>query len=136
VNRKITALVICLLLLGAFASAQSPKLRLKALQAKDHIGENATVCGKVVSSRYAAQSSGAPTFLNLDQPYPNQIFTIVIWGTNRPNFHDPEEYYRDQRVCVTGKIESYNGLPQIVARSPKQISRTVRASKAKRGRGP
>jgi hypothetical protein len=53
---------------------------LSAAEAKKHIGENATVCGLVVSAHFAANSRGEPTFLNLDEPYPNQIFTIVILG--------------------------------------------------------
>ena len=51
-----------------------------AFEAKDHIGEKATVCGRVVSTYYARSSHGEPTFLNLEKPYLNQIFTVVIWG--------------------------------------------------------
>src|SRR5262252_2811565 len=35
---------------------------LSASQAKDHIGEQATVCGKIVSTRYADTTHGSPTF--------------------------------------------------------------------------
>jgi micrococcal nuclease len=95
--------------------------RLTAAEAKDHIGEVATVCGKVVSANYAAGSRGQPTFLNLDKPYPQHIFTVVIWGENRAMFGRPEVEYRDKQICVTGKIQSYRGVPQIEARSPNQI---------------
>jgi hypothetical protein len=53
---------------------------LTATEAKAHIGEQATVCGKVVSTRYAEGSHGQPTFLNFDQRYPKQVFTLLIWG--------------------------------------------------------
>jgi len=52
--------------------------KLTAAEAKDHVGETATVCGNVVSTRYAASTKGQPTFLNLDKPYPNQIFTSYL----------------------------------------------------------
>jgi DNA/RNA endonuclease YhcR with UshA esterase domain len=94
---------------------------IAAAEAKNHIGESATVCGKVVSSRYADRSKGAPTFLNLDEPFPKQIFTIVVWGDNRPKFGEPENKYTDKRICVTGKITSYRGSPEIVATDPKDI---------------
>src|ERR1017187_2168224 len=42
-------------------------------QAKSHIGENATVCGVVASTHFAASSRGEPTFLNLDKPYPKKL---------------------------------------------------------------
>jgi DNA/RNA endonuclease YhcR with UshA esterase domain len=94
---------------------------LTASEAKEHIGEVATVCGNVVSTRYAASTKGKPTFLNLDKPYPNQIFTIVIWGSDRDKFGKPEVEYNDKRICVTGKIAEYRGKLEIVADDPKQI---------------
>jgi DNA/RNA endonuclease YhcR with UshA esterase domain len=95
---------------------------LTAAEAKAHIGETATVCGTVASARYAAQSRGRPTFLNLDAPYPNQVFTVVIWGDARLNFPEPPEAaYRRKRICVTGLIETYRGVPQIVVRTPATI---------------
>jgi hypothetical protein len=105
-------------LLSFFALAQR---RISAGEAKEHYGENATVCGEVASTRYAASSKGKPTFLNLDKPYPNQIFTVLIWGSNRSKFGTPEADYKDKRICVTGKITAYAGLPEIIADDPKQI---------------
>src|SRR5205809_7721655 len=71
---------------------------ISAAEAKDHVGENATVCGEVVSTHYAARTRGGPTFLNIDKPYPNQIFTVVIWGSARPKSGNSEEAYRDKRI--------------------------------------
>ena len=103
--------------------AQAPAQRkLSASEAKDHIGETAAVCGSVASTRYAASTKGQPTFLNLDKPYPNQIFTIVIWGNNRTKFGTPEVDYKGKRICVTGKITEYRGVPEIVADEPRQIA--------------
>ena len=90
-------------------------------EAAAHIGEHATVCGKVVSAKYASSSRGQPTFINLDRAYPNQKFTIVIWGSNRSNFSQPEHQYSRKNVCVTGYIGSYRGIPQIEAEIPSQI---------------
>ena len=38
---------------------------------KDHLDQTATVCGKVVGSRYLDQSATKFTFLNFDKAYPN-----------------------------------------------------------------
>jgi len=62
-----------LLLCGAVGVFGSPDI--SPAEAAKHIGEKATVCGVVASARYASRSKGQPTFLNLDKPYPNQIFT-------------------------------------------------------------
>jgi hypothetical protein len=90
-------------------------------EAKDHVGESRTVCGKVVSTRYASGSKGQPTFLNLDEPYPKEVFKILIWGSHRAKFGAPETKYKDARVCVTGKITSHREKPEIIATEPDRI---------------
>ena len=94
---------------------------ISAAEAKKHVGERGTVCGEVASTHYAARSRGNPTFINLDKPYPDEIFTVLIWGSDRPKFGDPEEMYRNKRICATGKISDYKGVPEIVAYEPSQI---------------
>jgi hypothetical protein len=61
------------------------------------------------------------TFLNLDQPYPKEVFTILIWGLDLEKFGSPQDDYKGLRVCVTGKITSYRGRPEIVATERGQI---------------
>jgi hypothetical protein len=111
-------LVLCFVV-ASFLGAQTKKIT--AAEAKDHVGEKATVCGTVASIHYADKTKGQPTFLNLDEPYPKQIFTIVIWGNDRSKFGEPEKKYRDKRVCVMGRITSYRGTPEIAASDPTQI---------------
>jgi DNA/RNA endonuclease YhcR with UshA esterase domain len=111
-------LLVLLCLTSPFLRAQP---HITAAEAKNHIGERATVCGNVVSTRYAARSKGNPTFLNLDEPYPRQVFTILIWGSDRSKFGDPEARYGNKRVCVTGLIKDYKGVPEVVAEQPSQI---------------
>ena len=118
--RKTRTLVFLLVGIALVSPVQAQK-KLTAAEAKEHIGDNATVCGDVVSTRYASSSKGEPTFLNLDKPYPNQIFAVVIWGSNRSKFKTPEEDYKDKKICVTGKITAYGGVPEIIADDPKQI---------------
>jgi DNA/RNA endonuclease YhcR with UshA esterase domain len=115
--RVIVALSFALFLVP---SDQAQK-RITALEAKDHINESATVCGRAVSTRFSASTKGQPTFLNLEKPYPNQIFTVVIWGSDRAKFGTPEAEYKGKRICVTGKIENFRGVPEIVASDPQQI---------------
>ncbi len=94
---------------------------LTPAQARQHLGEQATVCGTVANARYAVASHGQPTFLNLDQPYPHPVFTIVIWGTDCAQFGTPETTYLGKRLCVTGTIESYRETPEMIVRSTAQL---------------
>lgn len=90
-------------------------------EAANHVGEKATVCGVVASARYASRSKGQPTFLNLDKPYPDAIFTALIWGEDRSKFDEPEVRLRDKRICTTGTITQYKGVPEMVLREPSQL---------------
>jgi hypothetical protein len=116
--QSLPVLVFCLL---AIPRVHAQNRKVTAAEAKDHIGDRATVCGKVVSTHYAKSSKGEPTFLNLDEPYPKEVFTVLIWGSDREKFGTPESEYKSLRVCVTGKIITYRGKPEIVANERGQI---------------
>jgi hypothetical protein len=74
-----------------------------------------------VDTYWGRSLKGAPTFLNLGRPFPAQPFRVVIWGSVRHRFGEPEKLYRGERICVTGTITQYEGKPQIVIRQPQQI---------------
>jgi DNA/RNA endonuclease YhcR with UshA esterase domain len=114
-------LLIILLNVAVLPAPSPAQKKLTASEAKEHIGESATVCGDVRSTRFASSTKGQPTFINLDKAYPNPIFTVLIWGENRAKFGKPEDNFKDKRVCVTGKITDYRGTPEIIADDPKQI---------------
>jgi len=107
-----------LLALCASVFAADP---IKAAEAKDHIGQTATVCGKVADTRYLDESGRRPTFLNFDAKYPNHVFTAVIFGDDRAKFGTPEKDYLNKSICVTGKIEEFNKKPQVVLTAPEQV---------------
>lgn len=112
--------ILCLLFfcLASIAQEQS----IKPSDAQRYIGEEKTVCGIVASATYARRSKGQPTFLNLDQPYPNQIFTVLIWGSDRQNFQNPPEtIYRGKNICVSGIIKIFREKPEIIVHNPSQI---------------
>lgn len=95
---------------------------LAASDAKNHVGEKATVCGVVAGIHKATNSKGTPTFVNLDQRYPHQVFTILIWGDDLNKFNPAPTTWEGKQVCATGTISSYRGVPEIVAKDAAQIS--------------
>jgi len=126
-RKSIISLAYFILLIFVFLICTSSSIAqqeyINPIDAHKYIGMEKTVCGTVASATYAIRSKGRPTFLNLDQPYPNQIFTVVIWGPDRNNFKNPPEtFFRGKTICVTGIIESYRGKPEIIVRSPDQIT--------------
>lgn len=106
----------------AVQDVQARSDTIGASEAARHIGQKKTVCGKVASAFFSFRSRGQPTFLNLDKPYPEHVFTAVIWGSDRGQFNEePEKAFWEKRICVTGLITSYRGKPQITVNSPSQI---------------
>jgi hypothetical protein len=96
------------------APGRFPAGAVAAEDANAHLGETATVCGHVASASYLPASVGAPTYLNLERPYPNQAFTILIWVEHRATYGgSPETFFADKDVCARGLITVYNGKPQM-----------------------
>jgi hypothetical protein len=102
-----TLLVLSFVCLAPLAMAQT----ITATEAGKHIGEHATVCGTIASEHTATSSRGTPTFINLDQAYPNQVFTVLIWGSDRDTVG---MLPKSGSLCVTGLISDYRGTPEIV----------------------
>ncbi|MCL4282379.1 MAG: DNA/RNA non-specific endonuclease [Flavobacteriales bacterium] len=89
-----------------------PGGRLNTTQAKYHIGNKATICGTVVSTRRTKKSNAL--YLNFDRMYPNQDFYATVWEYNGPNFsYDPETYLKGRKICVTGLITVFSDIARI-----------------------
>ena len=115
----------CVVLISALSFSAEQVLgtnNLAPAEARKHIGEKATVCGVVAGIHKATNSKGTPTFINLDERYPNQIFTILIWGDDLSKFPGAPESWEGKRVCASGTITSYRGVPEIVAKESEQIA--------------
>ncbi len=98
-----------------------PKGHFNTAQALSKVGSKVSIIGKVVSAKFAAKSQA--TFLNLDQSFPHQLFTVTIWKDARRNFsYKPEDDLNGKYIVVTGLVEmDKNGLPVINVTNEKQI---------------
>ena len=101
-------------------------------EAGSYIGQNKVVEGIVVGTYYATDTKSQLTFLDFHKPYQG-YFKCIIWGRDREKFvkefpPNPETYFLNKRVQVTGLIEEYpkgSGVPEIVLRAPSQIKVVV-----------
>ncbi|MGE3907817.1 MAG: hypothetical protein AB7K36_00590 [Chloroflexota bacterium] len=114
---------------GAVAAANAADAEAVALcgpgavlstRAGQRAGKQATVAVAQVTASYQPNTRGQPTFLN-DAPYPNHVFTAVVWGNVRRQFQSPPESWQGKALCVTGPVELYQQRPQIVVDSPSQL---------------
>jgi len=114
-----TLLTILLFCSASYLKAQQ-KITLQ--EVSKHIGDSVAVCGKIFGGKFLDAVNNKPTFLNMGAAYPDQLLTIVIWGSTRKLFaYKPEEKLKNKMVCITGKIELFKNKPQIVLQQPAQL---------------
>ncbi len=97
------ATVVLVLPFTAGSAAAQKQVEVSTQQAASVKGKLATVCGPVASVRLAMRTGGAPTFINFDKPNPDQTFTA------------------GKRVCATGTVTDWRGVPEIVVHGPDEI---------------
>ncbi len=98
-------------------SGDAVLVKIGALQATNYYDKMMIVTGRV------AQVTIRPsvTFFNLDEPYPDSPFAIVI-------IHGKSSYYGDanalrgKSIEIRGKITNYHGKPEIVLNSTNQLT--------------
>jgi hypothetical protein len=105
----------CALSVSVAQNAQSS--RLSPVEAKNHVGEIATVCGKVVDTKvnkYGVAGHGIPVMLDLDQPEPSPVFSVVTFGSKEGGPNEVIAAYKNKNICAAGKITLASGKPYII----------------------
>jgi len=127
---KITEILIamtCMTCLCVHAQEAKPP-RVSPADAKSHVGEMVTVCGKVTDTeinKYGVGDYGKPVRFYLDQPKATAQFNFATFGDKEKGEKAPDEAiaaYKDKNVCVTGKVTVAAGKAYIMAQDrSKQI---------------
>ncbi len=88
-----------------------------------HEGELVSVEGCVASAILMENINGKPLFLNMFDPYPRNLFSVVIWGQDQANFLSAAEYDK-KMVLISGMVEKSKDKERftISLRNPKQIT--------------
>lgn len=103
--------------LGDLQSNSTSELKtIEFTEAKDHVGENVVVHGKVVKT-YTAKSG--VSFLDFCSNYKTCPFTAVIFASDRDKFGDLKQFEREVRI--TGLIKTYNGKAEIILEEREQV---------------
>ncbi len=134
------ALTIIVILIFASVTWAQGEEGIRSHDAKNHVGELAMVCGVIVGIRYenpASKPDNKGSFTNylfdvtmdattlyFDRLPPHHEFMAVIEKVNRREFQHNPESFRDQKVCVYGKVLKYMGKATIALIRPDQIAVT------------
>lgn len=115
------AVVLALLVAVHYARWQWHYPRADAQKDSQTTQQGNEICGIVASVYYDNRGNGQPSFIDLGHPYPDQTYTIVIWGDNLSKFNPPPQSWQGEKICVTGRVKLYKGAPEIIVRSADQI---------------
>lgn len=94
----------------------SESFQIASDNARSYIGEYKKVCGEIVEKKEFSKG----VYLNFDHMYPNQSVTAVIWANKISEFGDIDHYI-GTTACITGEINSYRGVPQVVLNGAAQL---------------
>jgi len=107
--------LLALALIGT-ALAEETK-EYTAAEAAKHVGEKATVTGKIEDVHRA---QGGNIFMNMGGRHPNEVFTAFIAAKNADKFTDVEKF-DGAVISVTGEIKMHQEKPEIIVTDPSQI---------------
>lgn len=119
-----TLIALMCLMAGPLMSQNAQPPHVSPVDAKNHVGETAIVCGKVVDakvSKYGIGGRGKPVTFDIDQAEPNQAFYFVAFGKPGDSPDEAVSAYQGKNVCVTGKIATGARGPYILAPDRSQI---------------
>jgi hypothetical protein len=108
---------------NAVISVGEPKrvLTVKPEEVKNNNKKYVRSCS-VVTGIHVSNSKGKPIFINFGRSYPNQIFSAVIWGSNRNKFsYDLNKKLLNRQVCIKGEVSIYKGKPSFNLKDETQI---------------
>ncbi len=111
--------LLLLFILCGLASAQES---LSEADLKKYLNKEVQYCDQVYGT-FVTKGEKQVILLNLGAEYPNHTFVVAIFQDSWKNFdYKPEEFLKDKHICVKGKLILYNGKPEIIVKSPKQIT--------------
>lgn len=96
---------------------------ISAAEAKKFVGTNAVVVGKVAEV-YRTEKL---VRINLEEKYPKQLFTAVVFASNYKTFPDLDSL-TGKTIELSGKIVEFQGRPEMVLTSKGQL-RVLEADK-------
>lgn len=101
---------------------------ITSIDAAQRIGHDVIVKGYVATVFYARNSTGKPTFLNLEEAFPNNPIVVIIFENDLNKLKINAQQYANKTIIVKGKMieykdeeSPYEEKPSIIIYSNDQI---------------
>lgn len=103
--------------LSAQQTAAPTPAKIGTIAATNYYNQEMTVTGRVAQVTIRP----AVTFLNLDKPYPNSPFSVVIFH-GHSSFYGDANALKGKNIEIKGKIKIYRDKPEIALDDPEQLT--------------
>ena len=113
----IPAVLALTLKLSAGETNHPALLKIGTADAASHYDQEMIVTGKVAQVTIRP----AVTFLNLDKPFPNSPFSVVIFH-GHSSFYGDANALKGKSIEIKGKIKNYQDKPEIALDSTNQLT--------------
>ena len=104
--------------LASEVASNAPAAELDMSEASEHVGQNARVRGMLMNAHTSANGT---VFLDFCKRYRTCPFSAVIFADDAKQFGDLSKFV-GREITVSGRISSYQSRPEIIIRTPDQIS--------------
>ena len=94
-------------------------------KAKDYMDKEVCVVGKVISFKLASDGKST-NYINIDKPYPESVFTVVISNNYLEKLNIKIEDLKDKNIYIKGKITTYKNDPKQIPQIYNPISIVVK----------
>ncbi len=91
----------------------------------DYMDKEVCVLGKVVSFKLASEGKFT-NYINIDKPYPESVFTVVITNNYLEKLNIKIEDLKDKTIYIKGKITTYKNDPKQIPQIFNPISIVVK----------
>ncbi len=92
---------------------------------KEYMDKEVCVTGKVVSFKLASEGKST-NYINIDKPYPESIFTVVISNFYLEKLNIKIEDLKEKDIYVKGKITTYKNDPKQIPQIFNPISIAIK----------
>ncbi len=110
---KLSLVLFSLIFISALSYSQDT---VSSKDAKNFVGQEVIVTGPVAS---VFVSNKGTVLINFDEVHPNATFVGVI--KNAASGIDYSNIKKGVKLTISGKIEEYNGKPEIIIKDQSQI---------------
>ncbi|MDZ7936275.1 MAG: hypothetical protein U5M51_15190 [Emticicia sp.] len=105
-------LLVLFVFIGFTAFSQET---ITSTQAKDFVGKEVVLVGKVVGAKQTMSKAGEPVlFINIDKNYPENDFVIVVFSDVISRTKYNETTFLEKIIRVKGKVGVFKEKSQII----------------------